>query len=88
MPALQMRNDVVVDSGPLLALFDRDDAHHARVRQAVQRNQGLRHLPDRQRQAATQPVDSAAEAQVYAPLSFVEDRPKSARRKTHFATGS
>ena len=39
-----MRNDVVVDSGPLLALFDRDDAHHARVRQALQRNQGLRLL--------------------------------------------
>jgi len=42
MPALQMRNAVVVDSGPLLALFDRDDAHHARVRQALQRNQGFR----------------------------------------------
>ena len=41
MPALQMRNGVVVDSGPLLALFDRDDAHHARVRQALKRNQGL-----------------------------------------------
>ena len=44
MPALQMRNAVVVDSGPLLALFDRDDAHHARVRQALKRNQGLRLL--------------------------------------------
>jgi predicted nucleic acid-binding protein len=39
-----MRNVVVVDSGPLLALFDRDDAYHARVRQALQRNQGLRLL--------------------------------------------
>ena len=44
MPALQTRNVVVVDSGPLLALFDRDDAHHARARQALQRNQGLRLL--------------------------------------------
>lgn len=39
-----MQNDVVVDSGPLLALFDREDAHHARVRQALKRNQGLRLL--------------------------------------------
>ena len=39
-----MRNDVVVDSGPLLALFDRDDAYHARVQQALKRNQGLRLL--------------------------------------------
>ncbi len=39
-----MRNDIVVDGGPLLALFDRDDAHHARVRQALKRNQGLRFL--------------------------------------------
>ena len=37
-----MRNAAVVDSGPLLALFDRDDAHHARVRQTLQRNPGLR----------------------------------------------
>jgi len=44
MPAVQMRNVVVVDSGPLLALFDRDDAHLARVRQALKRNQGLRLL--------------------------------------------
>jgi uncharacterized protein len=39
-----MRNDVVVDSGPLLALFDRDDVHHARVQQALKRNLGLRLL--------------------------------------------
>ena len=37
-----MRNAAVVDSGPLLALFDRDDAHHARVRQTLQRNPDLR----------------------------------------------
>ena len=37
-----MRNAAVVDSGPLLALFDRDDAHHARVRLALKRNAGLR----------------------------------------------
>lgn len=37
-----MRNAAVVDSGPLLALFDRDDAHHSRVRLALQRNAGLR----------------------------------------------
>jgi len=40
MLTVQMRN-VVVDSGSLLALFDRNDAQHARVRQALMRNQGL-----------------------------------------------
>ncbi len=37
-----MRNAVVVDSGPLLALFDRDDAYHLRVRQTLQRNPEFR----------------------------------------------
>ncbi len=37
-----MRNAAVVDSGPLLALFDADDAHHVRVRQTLQRNSGLK----------------------------------------------
>lgn len=40
MLTVQMRN-VVVDSGSLLALFDRNDAQPARVRQALMRNQGL-----------------------------------------------
>ncbi len=35
-----MRN-VVIDSGPLLALFDRDDAHHARVRKVLKENADL-----------------------------------------------
>lgn len=37
-----MRNDAVVDSGPLLALFDRDDAHHARVASFLKANPRLR----------------------------------------------
>ena len=36
-----MRNAVVVDSGPLLALFDRDDRYHVRVKQILERNPGL-----------------------------------------------
>ena len=32
---------VVVDSGPLLALFDRDDAYHARVKDVLRKNVGI-----------------------------------------------
>jgi uncharacterized protein len=37
-----MRNAVVVDSGPLIALFDRDDAWHGRVVEFLRRHSGLR----------------------------------------------
>ena len=33
--------NVVIDSGPLLALFDRDDAHHARVTKVLKENADL-----------------------------------------------
>lgn len=33
--------NIVVDSGPLLALFDRDDAHHARVIKVLKENADL-----------------------------------------------
>lgn len=36
-----MQNAVVVDSGPLLALFDRDDAHHTRVKDILRENAGI-----------------------------------------------
>lgn len=36
-----MQNAVVVDSGPLLALFDRDDAHHTRVKDVLRENAGI-----------------------------------------------
>ena len=39
-----MRNIAVVDSGPLIALFDRDDAFHQRVVGFLARQPGLRLL--------------------------------------------
>ena len=37
-----MRNAALVDSGPLLALFDRDDGHHSRVVEFMRANPSLR----------------------------------------------
>jgi hypothetical protein len=39
-----MRNAVVVDSGPLIALFDRDDAWHDPVVKFLKKHRGLRLL--------------------------------------------
>lgn len=39
-----MRNAVVVDSGPLIALFDRDDAWHGPVVNFLRKHPGLRLL--------------------------------------------
>ena len=39
-----MRNAVVVDSGPLIALFDRDDAWHGAVVRFLRKHPGLRLL--------------------------------------------
>ena len=39
-----MRNAVVVDSGPLIALFDRDDAWHGPVVKFLRQHPGLRLL--------------------------------------------
>jgi hypothetical protein len=44
MPKSSMRNVVVVDSGPLIALFDRDDAWHGPVVKFLRKHPGLRLL--------------------------------------------
>jgi len=42
MPRSSVRNAVVVDSGPLIALFDRDDAWHGPVVKFLRKYPGLR----------------------------------------------